>query len=58
MSINNITFLDHIIPNTMFCFSNSVKTRFYFNDSLEIRHFLSNLENDQAYVVTFEFISS
>ena len=58
MSIKSITFLDQIIPHSLFCFSESLSTRFYFNDTLEVRYFLNTLEIDQVYVITFEFISS
>jgi hypothetical protein len=58
MSINKITFLDQIIPNTMFCANNSLKSIFYFNDYLEVTQFLCLLEIDTTYVVTFEFVYS
>jgi len=58
MSIKNITFLDQIIPHSMFVFNNSPKTRFYFNDYLEVKQFLNSLDPDQVYVITFDFISS
>jgi|ERR1700760_1726582 len=58
MTINNITFLDQIIPNGMFCFTNNLSTVFHFCDSIEITKFLNTLEHDQAYVVTFDFIYS
>lgn len=58
MSITNITYLDKIIPNNMFCFTNSDKARLYFNDNLELKLFLNNLDHDSVYVVTFELILS
>lgn len=58
MSITNITFLEQVIPNNMFCFTNAQSARLYFCDSLEFKHFLASLEIDQAYVVTFDFIYS
>lgn len=58
MSITNITYLDQFIPNNMFCFTNSNKARLYFNDSLELKLFLNNLDHDSVYVVTFELILS
>jgi hypothetical protein len=58
MTINNITFLHQLVPNTMFVFNNSWKTRFYFNDSLEFTQFLASLETDQVYVLTFDFVIS
>jgi hypothetical protein len=58
MTINNITFLETIIPNNMFCSANAVITRFYFTDALEVRKFLESLEIDTVYVVTFDFVYS
>ena len=58
MSINNITYLDQIIPNRMFCFTNSLNTEFLFCDFIEVTKFLNTLEHNQAYVVTFDFIYS
>jgi hypothetical protein len=58
MSINNITFLEEVIPHNMFCFSNNLTTWFYFNDIWEISEFLSELEYEQAYVVSFDFYFS
>jgi hypothetical protein len=43
MSITNITYLDQFIPHSMFCFTDSLKTRFYFNDNLEFRQLLLSL---------------
>jgi len=59
MSINKITFLEEVIPHDMFCFSNNLITWFFFNDKFEVMDLLSNLEKEQAYVVTFDlFVSS
>jgi len=58
MTITNITFLEEIIPNKMFVFTNSLTKEFYFCDIIEVTKFLSSLEKDQAYVVTFDFIYS
>lgn len=58
MTINKITFLESIIPNDVFCLNNSMITRLYFFDSLEITIFLDTLKVDKVYVVCFEYISS
>jgi hypothetical protein len=42
----------------MFLSNNSYIDRFYFNDSIEIKHFLKNLEIDTVYVATLEFVYS
>jgi hypothetical protein len=51
-------FIDQIIPNNLYISNNSSFIRLYFTDRLEIQHFLADLESDQAYVVTFEFVYS
>jgi len=58
MTIDNITYLDQLHPNKLFVFSNPIISRFYFNDYLEVKHFLNTLEVDKTYVITFEFILS
>jgi hypothetical protein len=58
MTINKITFLESIIPNDIFSLNNSMITRLYFFDSLEITIFLDTLKIDKIYVVCFEYISS
>lgn len=58
MSITNITYLNQLIPNTMFTSNNSSQSIFLFSDILEVTKFLSSLEIDQAYVITFDFIIS
>jgi hypothetical protein len=58
MSINKITYLQDVIPNKFFVFSDYDYTLFYFSDSLDIKLFLQELEIDKAYVVTFELIIS
>lgn len=58
MSITNITYLNQFMPNSMFYSNTALKTVFYFSDIIEITKFLSTLENDQAYVITFEFVMS
>lgn len=58
MSITNITYLHSILQNNIFLLNNPLVTRFYFNDFLEVKHFLELLENDNVYVVTFEFVYS
>jgi len=58
MSINKITYLNTILPNNLFLFNNSSKIRLYFNDYLEIIHFLGSLEQDKVYVLTFELVVS
>lgn len=58
MSIHKITFLEDVIPHSMFCSSNSLITWFYFNDPFEVKDLLSDLEYEQAYVVTFDFFVS
>jgi hypothetical protein len=58
MSTNKITYLDQIIPNKFFVFSNPellVMDSFGFSD---IKFFIDSLESDKAYVVTFEFVTS
>ena len=58
MSINKITYLQQILPNRLFIFNNPSITRFYFNDYIEITHFLNELEIDKTYVITFDFVIS
>jgi len=58
MSTNKITYLDQFIPNKFLIISDPYIDRFYFNDSLEVSHFLDKIEIDKVYVVTFEFIYS
>ena len=58
MSINNITFLDQFISNNLFIFNNCLKQRFYFNDWIEVSMFLAELESDQVYVLSFDFVYS
>jgi len=58
MTNNNITFLEQIIPNNLFCSTNAQKERLYLSDTLEITQFLLTLEHDTVYVVTFDFIFS
>jgi len=58
MSINNITYLDQFIDNKLFIFNNPIVTRFHFNDYIDVSLFLRDLENDKAYVVTFDFVLS
>ncbi|TLX82065.1 MAG: hypothetical protein E6L00_04750 [Thaumarchaeota archaeon] len=58
MSINRITyfhdFLDHAI-----CILNDPDINIFdFSDSLDVKHFLEELKEDQIYVVTFEFVYS
>jgi hypothetical protein len=58
MSTNKITYLDQIIPNKLFVFSNLellVMDSFGFSD---FKFFIDSLEIDKAYVVTFEFVTS
>lgn len=59
LSINKITFLDDIFDNddiNIFYFRKTFFTRFYLISTLEIADFLSNLDQNKAYIVTFEFI--
>jgi hypothetical protein len=58
MSINKITYLQDVIPNKYFVFSEYEHTIFYFSDSLDINLFLRELEIDKVYVVTFELVIS
>lgn len=58
MTLNKRTYLETIIPNNMFLFSNSKSISLEFWDSFEILKFLNTLESDTAYVVTFEFVYS
>ena len=58
MSINKITYLSAILPNKLFVFNNSSKSRLYFNDWFEIKLFLNELEPDKVYVLTFDLIVS
>ena len=58
MSITNITLLQEILPNEMFISNNSQVESLIYYDNLEIQIFLSKLEIDQAYVVTFEYVMS
>jgi hypothetical protein len=53
MTTNNITYLDQIIPNKLFVFSNPLIAQFHFNDTMEILLFLNSLEIDKVYVLTF-----
>jgi hypothetical protein len=55
MSITNITYLDQILEKRLFLFNNTIITRFYFNDFIEITKFLRTLEQDKIYVITFDF---
>jgi hypothetical protein len=58
MTISNITYLDQLQTNRLFLFSNPSITRFYFQDYLELKQFLNNLEVDKTYIITFDFIMS
>lgn len=58
MSIKNITYLDTILPNNLFIFNNSSKTRLFFNDYVETTQFLNGLEHDKVYVLTFDLVVS
>lgn len=44
MSINNITYLDQIIPNNLFCFSNPLITQLHFNDTIELSLLLNTFD--------------
>ena len=52
MSINKITYLSEL-AHINFYISNSLSCYFYFNDYIEVKKFLDQLELDQIYVVTF-----
>ena len=56
MTKTNITFLDQIIPNSMFIFTNSKSNILDKYDTNEINQFLSLLDNNVCYVITLEFI--
>lgn len=58
MTINNITYLDQIIPNQIFISTNSLNSSLFFYDSIEIKQFLQTLDMDCSYVVTFKFVIS
>lgn len=58
MSITQITYLNQFYPNAMFHSSNCSVTIFYFYDIIEIVKWLETLEQNQAYVVTFDFVFS
>ena len=58
MSITRITYLNEFIPNEMFISNNPQIEIWNFWDKLEVKQFLNKLEIDQAYVVTFEFVTS
>jgi hypothetical protein len=58
MTISKINYLDEFIQNTMFISNNSKIHILNFWHSLEWKQFLNNLEGEQVYVVTFEFVFS
>lgn len=58
MTISNITFLDRLYPNNLAIFNNPSIIRLYFNDYIEITQFLSSLQHDKVYVLTFDFVVS
>lgn len=57
-SINRITYLDDFFKNDICIFTNSHFGILEFSDNLEIKNFLSELNEDQIYVVILEFIYS
>lgn len=58
MSINRITYFHDLIEHGIFIFNNPYISIFNFSDSLDVKHFLEELNEDQIYVVTFEFVYS
>lgn len=59
-SITKINYLDEVIPNNMFISNNNNNNQsiFYFSDVEEIIKWLNTLDENQCYVVTFDFILS
>lgn len=58
LSLTKIDYLDDIIPNKIFISNDSKLNIFYFNDIIEVNKWLKTLEENETYVVTFEFIFS
>ena len=58
MTVSNITFLEGLYPNKLAIFNNPSISRLYFNDYIEITLFLSSLEPDKIYVLTFDLVVS
>jgi len=58
MSINKITYLDQFYKSGIFSIIDPLIEIFQFNDYIETSRFLSRLEDDKIYVITFEFIPS
>lgn len=54
MSINNITYLSQFTALGFFIFTNPELAWFYFTDYLEVKLFLSHLDSEKCYVLTFE----
>ena len=58
MSINRITYFHDFFNHDICIFNNPYTRIFNFGNSLDVKHFLKELNEDQIYVVTFEFVYS
>jgi len=62
MNKNIITFLHDILDNgnqnNIFYISNPSATRFFFQDYMEVKQFLDNLEDDKTYIFSLELVTS
>ena len=57
MTINRITYLSDVMPHIHCYLSNSLSCYFYFNDYIEVKKFLDQLEKNQVYVITLDLAS-
>lgn len=58
MSINRITYFHDFVNHDICIFNNYNFTILYFYDNFDFKIFLSELKEDQMYVVSFEFMYS